>query len=395
MNKSIKILIFLLVLILIGIIAVEFSRPKAVNWEPTFNTKHKSPFGLYVFEQEATKLFKNQKITELNETPYNFLEKNYNYEKNEYNISSDFLYISNDFNIDDESLQELLYFVTYGNSVFISSSNFSKRLQDSLYFEMDYYQQPVDNDSLHVQVGSNKSVSMFKEIKNYYFTKYDSINTTILGTEKIGNETYPNFIKIKHKEGFVYLHTQPFVFTNYYLLQKNKYQYVEQLVSNISAKDIKWYIKKNNPNSTQGSILGYILSQPALKWAWFLSLFLVLFFIIFNAKRRQRIIPIQEKLKNTTVDFAKTIGNLYFLEKDHLNIIDKKIIYFLERIRTLYNIDTHKLDDSFVNRLHHKTNKDKTDILKVVACINRCQKLTQATDKDILELNNAIEKLNI
>ena len=88
----------------------------------------------------------------------------------------------------------------------------------------------------------------------------------------------------------------------------------------------------------------YILSQPALKWAWYIFLIGMLDFYIFNAKRKQRIVPIIKPLANTTVDFTKTIGNLYYQEGDHGNIIDKKIIYFLEKIRNEYLIDTTKLE---------------------------------------------------
>ena len=54
--------------------------------------------------------------------------------------------------------------------------------------------------------------------------------------------------------------------------------------------------------------------------------------MIFNAKRRQRVVPIINPLPNTTLDFTKTIGNLYYQEGNHQNIVDKKIIYFLEKI---------------------------------------------------------------
>ena len=138
----------------------------------------------------------------------------------------------------------------------------------------------------------------------------------------------------------------------------------------------------------------YILSQPALKWAWYIFLTGMFLFIIFNAKRKQRIVPIIKPLTNTTIDFTKTIGNLYYQEGDHDTIIDKKIIYFLERIRTEYLIDTTKLDDEFVKKLQHKTGKDEKDIQELVFLINEHRNSYHANiEEDLIRINNAIEKI--
>lgn len=42
------------------------------------------------------------------------------------------------------------------------------------------------------------------------------------------------------------------------------------------------------------------------------------------------------------------ILNLYFEIQDYKNIIEKKLIYFLERICIQYNLDILKLDEEFI-----------------------------------------------
>ena len=64
-----------------------------------------------------------------------------------------------------------------------------------------------------------------------------------------------------------------------------------------------------------------------------IALLSIILFIFFNAKRRQRIIPIIEPLVNSTVDFTKTIGNLYFQQNNNADLINKKIIKPLEKIK--------------------------------------------------------------
>jgi hypothetical protein len=46
--------------------------------------------------------------------------------------------------------------------------------------------------------------------------------------------------------------------------------------------------------------------------------------MVFEAKRRQRIIPIIDVPQNTSVIFVKTIGQLYFNKKEHLTIAQRK-----------------------------------------------------------------------
>ena len=54
MNKTVKIYIVFLAILLVGIIYIDAVRPRPINWNPTFDLKDKIPFGLYVFDQHAS-----------------------------------------------------------------------------------------------------------------------------------------------------------------------------------------------------------------------------------------------------------------------------------------------------------------------------------------------------
>ncbi|HMK05885.1 MAG TPA: hypothetical protein VK476_00025, partial [Flavobacterium sp.] len=229
---------------------------------------------------------------------------------------------------------------------------------------------------------------------NSYFSRIDAKNTTVLGYQK-SDSLRANFIKVNFEQGAFYLHTQPAAFTNFHLLKGNHYQYAEKVLSYVPKKgDVFWFIKDQDEDNMLNSPLSYIFSQPALMWAWYFFLIGMLVFMIFNAKRKQRIVPIITSLNNTTIDFTKSIGNLYYQEGDHDNIIEKKIIYFLERIRNEYLMDTNKLDDDFVNKLHHKSGKSLVDINKAVFLINMYRKSPHnSIEDDLIQINNAIEKI--
>jgi hypothetical protein len=162
-------------------------------------------------------------------------------------------------------------------------------------------------------------------------------------------------------------------------------------MSYLSDDNIYFDSRNKERKSLSTSPLRFIFSQPALRWAWYLGLITTLLFMIFNAKRRQRIVVEKVPLKNTTVEFTKTIGNLYYETKDHNNLIEKKITYFLEYIRRVYYLDTQILDDKFVNNLTLKSGKDQDDIKQLIKQIVYLKAKNNCNETDLLRLNNAIE----
>lgn len=398
MNKTIKIYIVFLVLIFIAIIFVDANRPRPIDWRPTYSINDKIPFGLYIFDKETPTLLKKNSLKKVTNTIYEYFEPLYNYDSlvNNYSERGTILSISEYSQIDDQSTQELLYFVSHGNSAYLSSKSFSKILMDSLKFETN--NEMIFNKEIKFSL-ANKKLDTKKYnfdigAGSYYFGKIDTLTTTILGYQESGNNKFANFIKVPHGNGFFYLHTQPAAFTNYHILKENHSEYLEKIVSYIPKGKIIWAIDNINGESVSSSPMRFILSNPALKWAWYLFLIGMVFFMIFNAKRKQRIVPIVKPLQNTTVDFTKTIGNLYYQEGDHQNIINKKIIYFLERVRNEFLIETNTLDENFIKKLHLKTGKNIEDIENVVRLINyQRRSYHQSIEDDLIEINNAIEKI--
>ncbi len=397
MNRQVKIYVGLLLLILIGTIAYDSTQPKPINWTPTYSVTDKIPFGLYVFDHEIDQLLKGRKLTRHNVTPYEYLESLYDYDSlvNDYKVKGCIFNINQYSNLDSESVKEICYFVSHGNSAFLSARVLPDELLDSLHVEMDAdfkYSDSIFNWVANPRLGSNK-YNILEGVGNNYFAKIDSTNTTVLGYQS-GDSTRVNFIKVQYKNGEVFLHTQPTAFTNFHLLKKDHYQYAEKVLSYVPQGNVFWFRKQQDGEVISDSPLRYITSQPALKWAWYLFLLGMLVFILFNAKRKQRVVPIISPLGNTTIDFTKSIGNLYFQEGDHDNIINKKIIYFLEKIRNEYLIDTTKLDDEFVKKLHLKSGKELHDIKQAVFLINTHRRSPHnSVAEDLIQINNAIEKI--
>ena len=394
MNKTIKIYIGLLVLLFVGAIAVEFSKPKPINWTRTFNEKHKIPFGTYILHNELSQLFPNSDIEDIKVSPYEFFYDEYNWQDSTYMIEGSYLYIDDFADIDEISSQELLDFASYGNDIFISTSFVPELIKDSLFLETKNEFDFAGKAQLTLANPKFKhdSITITKEIGNNYFSKLDSINTTVLGYQKFGDIERVNFVKIAHGYGYFYVHLQPNVFTNYNLLKGNNKKYTSAILSYLPDKTIYFDSKNKLYQELGDSPLRFILSKPALKWAWYLALLSLLIFMIFNAKRKQRIVKVIKPLQNTTVDFTKTIGNLYYETKDHDTMIDKKITFFFEHIRRNYYIDTDVLDEKFVRTLALKTGHKKGFIQKLINVIAHLKAKQTCIEEDLLEINKLLEE---
>ncbi|HRB70230.1 MAG TPA: DUF4350 domain-containing protein [Flavobacterium sp.] len=395
MNRTLKLYIAFLVLIIVGIIVIDSGRPKPINWTPSYTIQDKIPFGLYVFNKEIPSLFPKQKITRFGTTVYEFLDPKYRYSDSTYAIKGTLLMISDGNTIDDTSADELLYFVEHGNTAFLSMQSFPKKLMDSLKF--DYSTSISFTDKMQQKLSAtnvkDQHYNFGKGSGNVSFSSIDSTTTDVLGYQQTDTVKNANFIRVPYGMGYFLLHTQPAAFSNYVLLKDKNAEYCSALLSYIPKGELFWQSFSYNDQHISGSPMRYILSQPALKWAWYLFLIGMFVFMLFNAKRRQRVIPIKEPVPNTTVDFTKTIGNLYLQEGSHHLIIEKKIIYFLEKIRSEYLIDTFQLDETFVKRLHQKTGKDPVLIEKVVRLIQKHRNQLVSTQADVIEISKAIEKL--
>ena len=119
MNKTLKIYIVLLVLVIAGTTAIEFSKPKPINWQRTYNETHKSPYGTYILFDQLKTLFPKNKVEKIRVTPYEYFENYYNWSDSTYRISGTYMLIDESYNVDESSAQELLDFSSHGNDIFI------------------------------------------------------------------------------------------------------------------------------------------------------------------------------------------------------------------------------------------------------------------------------------
>jgi hypothetical protein len=104
------------------------------------------------------------------------------------------------------------------------------------------------------------------------------------------------------------------------------------------------------------------------------------------------LIPAKAAVRNSSLDFVKTIGRLYYQRKNNGNLALKMTTHFLDHVRTKYNLSTTSLDEEFVNRLSYKSGFSKEGLTGLVELISTFQLDPDLTDEQLLQFNKKIEE---
>jgi hypothetical protein len=177
------------------------------------------------------------------------------------------------------------------------------------------------------------------------------------------------------------------------MLYQNNAEYPAKALSYLpkNIKKIYWdeYYKLGPLGAT--TPLRFILSNEFLRWALRLAIIGLLIYVLFAIKRKQRVIPVISPLRNTTLDFIKTVSSVYFNQKDNNTIASKKVNYFLEYVRQKFYLQTQLLDESFIQQLSRKSGVEKNNVEYLVKLLGEIDSGYAVSDKQLLRLNYQIE----
>ena len=388
--KENKRFIFIFVVLLVLYVIAQLYEPKKFDWTPTLRNNDKNPFGAVIPYTELKQLFPGVAIQSHRIPAYNVLH-------NKGETSSAYILLEPEFSPDKPDLEELLEYVKKGNTVFLSAFDFDEKFLDTLGLKMKAYSSLLNVDSTSV----NFVNPALKATENYTFKRstidgyFDSIkkfdSSVVLG---INQNNKPNFVKIKYGEGEFLIHAAPLCFSNYFILYGNNREYVAKALSYISPAitTLHWdeYYKSGREGAS--TPLRFFLSNNFLKWALWLTVAALLIYVFFEIKRRQRIIPVIEPLRNTTLDFVETVSSVYYSQHDNNSIARKKTQFWFDHIRQRYYLSTNNTDDSFIQQLQRKSGVPAELIKIIINNIQRAEIQPKVTDDLLLALSSSIDE---
>ena len=405
MNRYVIIGVVVLAILGLFVWMGQQSNKGTFKWDETYDEKSREPYGTHVIHEILRGYLPTAKIEDLKKKVSESLPTD-----GQGSTTANYVFVGDGFFTDTADLDKLMLFVHNGGRAFISTNAvpnaFLKRVTYSVCdtvtsqedFDDEYLsnvhsfstisQDTAETNFKHAQIAENQPFTYSYFYKNkpveYAWSYIDTLDAAygdnicggkestiapigIIDSDKI------NFLKIIYGSGAIFLHTTPLAFSNIQLLDAQHVRYAEKALSHLQNGVIYWDTKsrvsreviKNmngNPHIDKESPLKYILAQPSLRYAWFLFLGLIVLYLIFVAKRRQRIIPVLEEKTNTSLQFIQTIGGLYFRQNEQVSICDLKMKQFQAFVRERYKMLSRTMDDEFVKTLAMKSGISDSDV---------------------------------
>ncbi len=386
-----------LALIFIAVIALQYMQPKPINWTRTYFKKDKIPFGCYAIFNLLENNFAKKVITN-KQTLYSL-----NAEMAESNQT--LILIDDNIELSKLDVKSLFSFLKKGNTVLISTSNFSKALQDTFNIDVqeNWIAKSTSIDSLLTKRAFEVQYTQPKNnvLKSYvyptvatesYFTKFD---TTLFKVSSINKQHQPVLLEANIGKGKLVLSSLPDVFGNLFIVNHVNRFYAYTLLSKVKNKTIIWDENYKTHNVQQKGIFQFIFNNDALYMGYCIAIIGLLFFMIFEMKRKQRAIPVIKPLQNTTLEFVDVISHVYFNSKNHKYIAEEKIAYFYFDMRKKFSVNTTLMDDEFYNTIHLLSGIDLDAVKKLFSYCENLKQAPSLTEQDLLELNTRITNFKL
>ncbi|MCD7899912.1 MAG: DUF4350 domain-containing protein [Bacteroides sp.] len=415
--KGSRLYIIFILLFLVILFIFEHNLPKQFVWRATFSQNDHQPFGCAVFDDVVSVSFPldyeviDKTFYQLN----NSLE-----DENEESPSYHILSISERLELTKLDIEALLSLAANGSKIMLVASSFNEELSDTLVFGCSYEYYNIHNlrkyattyftrdticwkDTLHYPTGC---FGFYPHVCPAYFYDSDSLNITLAekveyysslnedSTEISENYSYPVAITQPIGKGEITLVSTPYLFTNYGMLDHGNAAYLFRLLSRLKDAPLVRTEAYGPMKGEQQSPFRYFLSQPPLRWGLYMTIIVLILFMIFTARRKQRVIPVIRQPQNKSLEFTELIGTLYFQKKNHSDLVRKKYIYFAETLRRTIqvNIENEENDTELAEHLAHKTGMEKE---KVEITLRKIRPVVRGEKKvDETEMKNLIDEIN-
>lgn len=425
--KSSRNFLFAMLVLFVLFCLLQVNLPKKFVWSPTFSHVDKQPFGCFVFDSVLTQSLPNG----YHVTKKTFFQLDQEHAKEKISVlmvvdqqnlkQLDVKYLCNiarrggkvmvvasssfddgrnaDTVVVDElertfnvRIEDGTYFSLRG--ILAGLKAHDNDMYDTIYWnnrETMYAAQPYR--MFYNMVGGTLFVDSVPKVKRLAYTlstagydyKHDSLyvgdftgfDTIVDEKERIERiDTFaikkvPVAVSVPYGKGEVIFVSSPLLFTNYGMLEGNTFVYIFRLMSYLADLPVyrtEAYVKTDAMLVAEQSPFREFIKRPPLRWALYLALLGVVLFMIFTARRRQRVIPIMSKPANRSLEFIQLIGTLYYQRKDHVDLVRKKFKLFAEELRKTAGVDISDVntDDREYLLLAEKTGMNSDRLKKVI-----------------------------
>lgn len=394
MTKLQKIGFLGLLLMVAALVYLEATKPQPINWFPSYHSEDKIPLGTYVLHELLENRLQDT-LEKVIQTPFEKLKDT--------TVAGTYLFINDRLLLDRTEVARLYQWVEKGNTAFLSATYHSGDLLDTLQLEMQNAwlpnrigTQPMLN-LINKKLASETPYHIERDLIVRYFKEIDTLHQTVLGVSQAYNDSVKisspkvNFIEAPVGKGTFYIHSQPEIFSNYFLLSEKNAVHTENVLSYINNTErLYWDSYYKSGKRVNISPLYILFNNKYLKWAYYFVLIGTVLFVLFEGKRKQRSIPIVKPLTNKTFEYTRTISGMYLDKRESHEIAKKQIVLFFEFIRTRLRIPTEIMNSRFFNAVASRSGNTVEDTKKLFTFIEKVQNQQFTSQEELLQLNKEI-----
>jgi hypothetical protein len=296
----------------------------------------------------------------------------------------------------DKDLEALKKFVENGNVLVISAYYLDDKLEKWLKVKIapeNIFSRAKDSTRI-MNMGTAEYETFF--VGNSYntiITQYDTAAASLQFIGRTGADSI-NSISFKKGDGFVVIHTQPYMFSNYHLIKKGSKAYAEIFFSSLPGplNEIIWDESVKSSDRGELEPLRFILAQPPLRNAFLWALAGLILLVLFSLKRKQRVIPFVAPITNNTLDMVRTVTDMYYFSRKNKVIAKKKIAHWLEFLRTKYNLFTSHSPDTFWQSFQVQSGMSEENAKQLREMVERYRDGEEpVSDDELIKLNKLID----
>jgi hypothetical protein len=370
---------------------------KGTNWsfEPDRNSKE--PYGCHIAYAELSAMFPAARVQ-----PASRFMLRVNELLEEGPSSPQLLIVvCRDFMIDSLETTRLMELVSLGHHVLVLAEDAGTEWRNLFGVKDIQSEWSADTLSHKFMLEPDDSLQSFSYSglnSCTWFTDTDTLPDTLShwGWFVRSDTLQPNLRALWHGNGLLAWGCAPVVFTNHFMLQRENRRYYEILLNAMEPQGlggIHWTSKPYIlPGEGDSSAWSELWNRPLLFGAFLLMLLLLGLYALLAARREQRAIPVVPVPVDASLEFVRTVGRLYFLQKRPDRLAEKMMNHYAAYLHRNYGFT---LDEGWLPlhaRLAARTGHGTDETKAFLGWLDYLRQGGQISEQELLHLYHQLRK---
>ncbi|MBS1581701.1 MAG: hypothetical protein JST66_05805 [Bacteroidetes bacterium] len=406
MSRAEKGVIIGTIAVVLLILLLEALTPREPSWRESYTRYKREPFACGLVYDRLEDLFPAG-VRTVHDPIYSTAQERLALSDSAF-TPVEHIFINSDFSVDDLDLRHLLMMVERGDDAFIAGQWFGDLLRDTLRIGTTYHWEMPDSAALAQGLGAflhgdtatlTFTVHPQRADKEHLFRRggldhaFDRFPVDSVQVLAVNRFNDPVLLRMAWGKGHFYLCTTPQAFTNYYLLRDEARGFMADAFSFLPDRPVLWdeFYKVGRLESP--TPLRFVLSNTALKAAYWTVIALLALYVFVYAKRRQRAIPELVPLRNTSREFAETMGRLYYFRGDHTDLARKMALYFKDDLRHKLYLRRSTWDAETIRHIAERTGIDLPEWEHAFRLIDHYENAPYVSEEQLMQFNKTLSRL--